>query len=112
MQTNSATTAPALRLVEAAPIERQAPRVFSASMIQRLSFLTAAEREVRAMGMQVTWTKLAGPVPQIHLTRGEASMGNLLGLMKNKVFADCDEGGYKTVRGDFMGCSISWLEPL
>lgn len=87
-------------------------KVFTPVFLVRLAAINAAEREIRGLGYQVVWSKIAGPAPQIHIKRGDQSMAPMLNRLTNKVITDCDEGGYKTVRGSFMDCQVSWLEPL
>ncbi|MGQ0711011.1 MAG: hypothetical protein ACT4NV_14840 [Rhodoferax sp.] len=85
------------------------PRVFTPPVLERLAQLTHAERELRALGLQVVWSKLAGPRPQVHIHRdGVKSLAPLLDRMGPRSFHK--EGGCTVVSGDFEGVILSWLE--
>lgn len=86
------------------------PRVFTGDFQERLSLLTKAERELRAMGLHVVYTQLAGPRPQAHIRRdADISLGSLMDRMGPRGFTMC-EGGI-VVSGEFQGVIVSWIEP-
>jgi hypothetical protein len=92
--------------------EQEEPAVLNAAFKFRMAKITAAEREVRAMGYSVSWSALAGPRPRIHLVKTDTSMAPILDRMSEKVIRDCEEGGYKKISGQFMDCDVSWIEPI
>lgn len=97
------------RPAAAAPLHQ--PRVFTGDFQERLSLLNRAERELRAMGLQVVYTQLAGPRPQAHIKRDTSvSLGPLMDLMGPRDFVS-KEGGGIVISGEFMGVIVSWLEP-
>lgn len=89
------------------------PRVFSPTFVERLSMLTAAEREIRKMGYRIIWTRLAGGIPTLQLMRDpDVSMGKLMDAMTGKVFLPQDGGSCILVSGIFMGCYVGWHEEV
>lgn len=87
-----------------------APRVFSPAFLDRLAQLTHAERELRALGLRVVWSRLSEPRPQAHIRRDAAvSIAPLLERMGPRSFRE--ESGCKLVSGEFEGVIVSWVEP-
>lgn len=109
MSTVHSYVRPALRAVPvAAPL--QTPRVFTGDFQERLARLNHAERELRAMGLHVNWTRLAGPLPQAHIHRDTSvSISPLLDRMGPRSFRP--EGDATVISGEFKGVIVSWLEP-
>lgn len=104
----------ALQLVSPAPLPpmpmHHEPRVFSPSFVERLGRLNEAERQLRQMGLQVVWTRIAGPLPQAHILRDAAvSLAKLMDRMGPRSYRN--ENGGLVVSGEFMGCIVSWVEP-
>lgn len=102
---------PILQLVPpppAAPVHE--PRVMTPSFQERLCVLNHATRELRQLGLQVVWSKLAGPIPQAHIRRDAAvSIGPLLDRMGPRSFQPSQ--GCTVVSGAFEGITVSWIEP-
>lgn len=104
----------ALQLVSPAPLPpmpvHHEPRVFSPSFVERLGRLNEAERQLRRMGLQVVWTRIAGPLPQGHILRdADVSLARLMDQMGPRSYRN--ENGGLVVSGEFMGCIVSWVEP-
>jgi hypothetical protein len=104
-----------LRLVLAAlsPLAAAAampvPTVLTQSFKDRLTTLNDATRELRAMGLHVVWSKMAGPLPQAHIRRDDGvSVARLLDRMGPRSFHPV-EGG-TLVSGEFMGVQVSFLQ--
>lgn len=101
---------PNLRLVQpVAPAVHQ-PSVLTPSFEQRLAVLNRAIRALRDLGLRVVWTRLAGPLPQVHINRDcTQSISPLLDRMGPRSFRT-DEG-YTMVSGEFEGVIVTWAEP-
>ncbi|MGQ0708734.1 MAG: hypothetical protein ACT4NV_03190 [Rhodoferax sp.] len=85
------------------------PRVFTPPVLERLAQLNHAERALRTLGLQVVWSKLAGPKPQVHIHRdGVKSLAPLLDRMGPRSFHK--EGGCTVVSGEYLGVIVSWAE--
>ena len=80
-------------------------KVFTPVFLVRLAAITAAEREIRAMGYSVAWTALAGQLPEICVTRSNKTMAPRL---ENKRFQEKE--GKTVVSGRFMDCCVFWTE--
>jgi hypothetical protein len=94
----------------AAVAPQHPPRVFTGDFQERLSLLNRAERELRAMGLQVVYTQLAGPRPQAHIKRDtHVSLGPLMDRMGPRDYVAKDGG--VVISGEFQGVIVSWLEP-
>lgn len=83
-------------------------KVFTPVFLVRLAAITAAEREIRAMGYSVAWTALAGQLPEICVTRSNKTMAPLLDRLENKRFQEKE--GKTVVSGRFMDCCVFWTE--
>lgn len=102
-----------LRLVTPAMafVPMHAPAVFTPSFQERMATLNAAIRELRAMGLKVVWSKLAGPLPQAHVCREDGvSVGQLLDRMGPLSFKAVD--GCTLVSGEFMGVQVSFMQAV
>lgn len=98
-------------IASATPVAQAEPKVFTPDFRQRLATLTHAERELRSFGLQVLWSRLAGPKPQAHFLRdAKVSIGGLLDRMGPRSFRK--EEGYTVASGEFEGVIVSWCEPI
>lgn len=95
-------------LVAAGPASHP-PRVFNPEVCERLATLTAAERELRAMGIDIDYSMLTIGRPEIGIRRRPGkSLAPLLDKMGPRVYRQRNEG--TEARGEFMGCTVSWME--
>lgn len=85
------------------------PTVLTQSFKDRLTTLNDATRELRAMGMHVVWSKMAGPLPQAHIRRDDGvSVARLLDRMGPRSFQPVPGG--TVISGEFMGVQVSFLQ--
>lgn len=86
-----------------------APKVLTESFKDRLTTLNDATRELRAMGLTIVWSKMAGPLPQAHIRRDEGvSLARLLDRMGPRSFQPVPGG--TIVSGEFKGIQVSFLQ--
>lgn len=95
-------------LVTPAPINRP-PRVLSPEVQAKLATLTAAERALRALGVEIEHSMLTVGRPEIGIRRRPGK--SLAALLDQMGPRDYRQAGHRLeVRGEFMGCAVSWLE--
>ncbi len=101
-----------LQLVSAAAqsVEHHELRVFTASFQEHLAKLNHAERELRHLGLQVAWSRIAKPVLEIRIIRDkQVSISSLLDRMGPRSFRK--DKGCTIVCGEFEAVTVSWEEP-
>lgn len=104
-----------LRVVEvitpARLVAQTSPRVFTPSFLKRLALITNAMRELRNLGYPVVWSRLAGPVPQLHIRRDtEVSIAPLLDNARPRSYQTRVEADHTLAFCDFAGVLVSWVQ--
>jgi hypothetical protein len=93
------------------PVAQAEPKVFTVDFRQRLALLTHAERELRALGYPVVWSRLAGPMPQLHIQRDAAvSIVPLLDRATPRTFRTRVEDDHTLASCEFTGVLVSWVQ--
>ncbi|MEG1971147.1 MAG: hypothetical protein RR101_13635 [Burkholderiaceae bacterium] len=97
-----------VQLVAPAPANHT-PRVLNPELVERLATLTKAERELRAMGIEIEHSMLTIGRPEIGIRRRPGqSLAALLDRMGPRDYRQAIH--QVEVRGAFMDCTVSWME--
>lgn len=85
------------------------PRVLNPEVQAKLATQTAAERALRALGVEIAHSMLTVGRPEIGIRRRPGkSLAALLDQMGPRNYRQA--GHQLEVRGEFMGCTVSWME--